>query len=488
MATAYKQKTPNNLTRDNVAPLAAGSEAAPIIESLRAQAQSILGAVFTEPLSGFTVGALGNFPYYWQNPTNLKFNHLTYGWISSNLMANTTPAQLDQSFVNLYIEALGSVSYQLSTADQAQLTKAQQNATNQQAALLNAWQSAYGSLPPATGTQQPIDVIMTTIATQWASPATTLSAIQSSKNLNALLNNMPASGKPIAPVLAQYLNALGSSISLQNATTMNTGYVQQALLAAQSPGSATGGVTTDDGITHPAYAVSTQLADILNGLQNASNQVKLEMAVSRYSQSEYQVSVSGGTGFQIPILDFFTVGIGGNASYFEDQIAISSNTVSVEMTFPGVTSVNYGPSTFDMATGQNWFWTEPITDAIKNADKDVSGFKFSPVPQIDFSENGPFGYLTGVAISTYPTVEITVTSSDYQSIAQTFQQTTSVSVSFLGIPLGSSTESTYSHSVSVNSAEQSVTITLNPPPQTVSGSAVSSTAWVLGVETNYPAA
>lgn len=469
---------------------AVSSPAAPLIESLRAQAQKILGAVFSEPLTGFTVGSLGNFPYYWQNPANLKFNHLTYDWISANLLANTSPAQLGSGngFTNLYIEALGSISYQLSTADQAQLTKAQQNATNQQAALLSAWQAAYGTIPPATATQQPIDIIMNTIATTWASPATTLSAIQSSHNLNALLNNMPASGKTIAPVLAQYLNALGSSISLQNATTMNTGYIQQALAAVQSPSSSNGGLSTDDGNENPSYAVSTQLADILNGLQDTSNAVALSLGVSRYSSSEYRVSINGSSGFEIPILDFFGLGVGANASYFEDDIATSSNTVDIQMTFPGVTSVNFGPTGYNMSTGQDWYWMEPITEAIANGTNDVSGFKFSPNPQIDFSANGPFGLLTGVAIATYPTVVISVTSSDYQSIAQTFQQSTSFEVSFLGIPLGGGSQSTYSSSVNVNSSSQTVSITLTPPPQTIAGQAVSSVAWVLGVETNYPAA
>jgi hypothetical protein len=131
---------------------------------------------------------------------------------------------------------------------------------------------------------------------------------------------------------------------------------------------------------------------------------------------------------------------------------------------------------------------EPITNAISNGTQDVSGFKFSPNPQIDFSKTGPFGYLTGAAIATYPTVAITVTGSDYQSIATTFQQSTSFSVSFLGIPLGGGSESTYSHDVKTNSSAQSVTITLTPPAQTVAGQLTKSMAWILGVETEYPAA
>lgn len=67
---------------DIPAETAVSFQAAPLIESLRAQAQKILGAVFSELLSGFTVGSLGNFPYYLKNPNNLQFNHLTYNWIT----------------------------------------------------------------------------------------------------------------------------------------------------------------------------------------------------------------------------------------------------------------------------------------------------------------------------------------------------------------------------------------------------------------------
>jgi hypothetical protein len=469
-------------------PAVPSSETTQIVESLRSQANSILGSVLSSPLQAFTVSGLGNFPYYWTNPTNLEFNNLTYGWINSNLAANTTPVEQDQTFSSYFIEALGSISYQLSASDQAALTKAQQNATNQQGALLAAWKSAYGSIPAATGTQQPIDIILNIIATTWARPATTLMAIQTSKNLFQLLNNMPASGKAIAPVLSQYLNALGSAISLQNATTMNTGYVQQALSNVQTPSATNGGLTTDDGVIHPAYAVATQLSDIINGLSASGNAATLNMSVQRTSATQYTVSVNGGTSFQIPILDFFSVGVSSSASYFQDQIATSSNTISITMKFTGITLVNFGPVPFDLSTGLNWYWTLPITQAIANGSSGVSGFVFSPNPNLDFSTSGPFGYITGVAISNYPSVSITVSGSNYESIQKTFQSQTSVSLSFLGIPLGGGSVSTYSNSVSTDASNQSVTITLDPPPELVAGTSTSSVGWVLGVQTQYPGA
>ena len=130
----------------------------------------------------------------------------------------------------------------------------------------------------------------------------------------------------------------------------------------------------------------------------------------------------------------------------------------------------------------------PILDAIKNQGKDVSGYQFAPSPGIDFSNNGPFGLLQGVAIANYPSATIVIKSSSYQSIQTTFQQTVSVGISFLGIPLGSATESTYSHSASSSSTDSTVTIVLNPPPNMVAGTNTSAMGWILGAQTNYPAA
>ena len=131
---------------------------------------------------------------------------------------------------------------------------------------------------------------------------------------------------------------------------------------------------------------------------------------------------------------------------------------------------------------------EPILEAIKNGDQDVSGFKFSPKPNIDFGSSGPFALMQGVAIANYPTITITVKSSDYKSIATTMQETTKLTLSFLGIPLGSATESQYQHHVTTDESHGSVTITLSPPPNLVAGTSLDSQGWILGVQTDYPAA
>lgn len=464
-------------------------DAAPIIKALTAEANAILQGILGETLVPFSPGALGLFPYYWQNPADPDlFNATTYNWIQANLRAATNPVQLDQSFINYFIRALSCVVYKLSSADKVKLAKAKNNAINQQMAFLNAWKATFGSIPPPNPPLEPIDEILNTIATTWATPPVTLKEIQSSDNLQKLLNTAPASGQTLFPYLSAYLDALGDALHLEDVKSMNNSYVAKALAAARNPTAENGGIVTDNNNKiEPAYAVSTSLSDILNGLQSSST-VTIEMQISRTSKSQVTINIQGQPGFDMPIDDFFDLSVDSSFSYFSDTIATSDNKVAIKMDFSGVTLVNYGPVTFNMPTLQYWYWTEPIQDAINNGDQDVSGFKFDPAPGIDFSNNGPFGYLTGVAISNYPSITITVESSQFKSIETTIQQTTSVGLSFLGIPLGGGSESTYSHSASSNSSESTVTITLVPPPPNVGGNVEDGRGWVLGVQTLFPVA
>jgi len=458
-----------------------------IINQLKAKAASILGSVLgTSKLHSFNVGSKGNMPYYWQDPRNLEFNEKSYNWINSNLKADTTPTQLDQNFTNIYIDVLSKVNYSLSKADQAKLNHAKEDATDQQGAVLMAWKSAFGSFPDGDG--QPIDNIASQIASNWAKPSTTLQDIQQSININALLNNVPASGKTVVPVFVNWLNAIGESISLENNVTMNNAYLARALAAAQSPTDSNGGLKLNNNDVVPSYGISTSLASILNGLKDESNTATMSMTVKRSTESEFTVKVEGEASFSIPVLDLFTINVGGNASYFKSDIATTDNETTVEMSFPGVTLINFGPSDFTKSPSKNWYWMKPITDAISNESDDVSGFKFSPEPQVDFSDSGNFGFLIGTVISNYPSVKITVKSASYDRIQTTFEQSASVGVSFLGIPLGiGGSESTYSNKVTTNSSDSTVTITLNPPPELVAGASTDSVGWILGVQTSYPA-
>ncbi len=438
----------------------------------------------------FTTGAKGNFPYYWQSPQNLEFNAKTYAWIESNLKANTSPVQLGQIFTNLYIQALSSVSYSLSTSDQAKLAQNTANTINQQGALLSAWRDAFGSIPKGTGTQQPIDLVLQEITHGWALPPTTLERLQNSLDLQQSLNKIPSSGRSVLPALSNYLSAIDNSISLINATTMNNGYLSRALAAAQNPSLDNGALTISDGWTVPAYAVATPLPQILRDLNATPDAAapRLKMSVGRSFAADYSVAINGGRSIDIAAADFLTIATDRSSNLFHDAIVDRSKSTEVEVAFNGTATVYFGPVAFSMPLLKNWFWTDPIEQAVKNAGQDVSGFKFSPVPQIDFSPSGPFGLVTGVVISRNPSLSISAESGNYKAIAQDMESAQSVRLKFLGRPMGSRGEdSDYTISTKIDATASTVKLDFEQSP-TASEDTMDSTAFVLGVQTSFPAA
>lgn len=459
-----------------------------IIDALKEQARQIVSSSLgTAQLEAFDVTGAGNFPYYWQDPNNLKFNAKTYGWIAAGLEPKQRPFELGSTFVDTYRRALSSVVYTLSKDDQAKLNAATSNAKNQQVVLLQAWQQAYGALPAGP---TPLDGIVKTILTDWTAKGASVSLddLRNATNLRRLLPNTPPVGEPILSPLALWLNAVGGAVGLQNATTMNAAYVARALDATQSPTSDNGGLPLNTGKLVPAYSIATALPDILNQLANDNQVITLEMTVTRSTEDQFDVSVSGGAKFSIPVLDFLSLNVGGNASYFKSTLATTGTSTVVKMTFPGVTLVNFAPAAFVANTGNNWYWVDPIVEALSNGNRDVSGYKFSPAPGIDFTSQGPFGFLQGVVVSRFPTIQITTTTSDYKNVQSTFQQSVSLGISFLGIPLGfNGSESTYSHSAQIDASSSTVSITLAPPKQLVGVAETDALAWVLGVLPKYPA-
>lgn len=334
----------------------------------------------------------------------------------------------------------------------------------------------------------PLDEIAREISTKWADPETTLNDIQRSVNINKLLNKVPASGQSIVPIFVNWLNALGSSLSLQSNVTANSAYLKKVLDNIQDSNEKNGGMKLSDDSIVPAYEVAQGVAQIQNGLKGSSA-VKVKMTVKRTTESELQIGIVGGADFSIPVLDFLTLNVGGNLSYFQNDIATTSNETTVEMDYTGVTLVQFGPVDFSQSSMKNWFWMAPIREAIANGTKDVSGFKFAPKPKVDFSVKGPFGYVTGAAISNFPNITITVKSSNYEQIRAKFEQSASVGINFLGIPMRiGSQESSYSNTVNTDASASTVTITLSPPKQLIAGNVTDSEGWILGVLTEYPAA
>jgi len=133
-----------------------------------------------------------------------------------------------------------------------------------------------------------------------------------------------------------------------------------------------------------------------------------------------------------------------------------------------------------------WFWKEPLIEAVQNGNKDITGFKFSPIPLIDFSKNGPYGFLTAVAISNFPNIYLRLPENEYKSIADPVRGFAG-EIKLMGNAMkGEASPIQFKCKTKVNKANRTVDILLNPDPEHIPS--IDSRAWVHGVLVDYPVA
>lgn len=456
----------------------------------------------------FSVGQQGNFPYYWQDPSNLSFNARTYKWISSGVKIKSQAVSLNGVFINRYLQMISKINYVLSTSDQVRLNEIYQRSSNEQRRLLVAWKQVFGSIPRAVDGVQPITQILGKITTEWADPATNISALRKANDFRETLNKVPEGAGEIVTKLGKFLAATEDQSELLEKVVRNNGDLARAIEAIQTPDAANGAIVTSLHQMQPAINILTDVDDIEAGLANTNPSSEIELSfqshVDAYGDVNFKLA-----GKTIPdlapaeLLSIETVDkmddnaqretseTGGSE---DDPFATETTRAAIGVTasaqseisfsFSGATVVEFEIPAFEAETGKNWYWLQPLLDAQANCEADVSGFKFGHEPKIDFSEDGQFGFVKSVIISRLPSIKVITTEEHVKKLKQEFDQTNGRSLNALGQNLGQIEEKGgYSAAFHDGAAEQLI---LSPPPQKYAKPNMASRAFVLGCEVVFP--
>lgn len=488
------------------------SEAMGIIDALRDGANKLLSSTLQGKLVSYQSGNQGMFPYTLTTSASTYLNGLTYDWISSGVTprkAADGAVQLDGVFTTRYTQLWNSIDWMMSAEDEQRYNQAQANARDEGTQLWQTYNASVGGTPKADGSgnwpvisgNNPITQATAIILGQWASPPLpSLEPIISSPNPVALFNKAPFGADQVIPKLVQYLSATQGTLNLTNAQTQASFLRNQIKLNVQQPSDKNGGIqtTSSNGQYVPNYQVNQSYEQIKATLGNTGSEVKLQATVKRADSSHFSVNVSGSAGFVIPFASFFTLGFGGSANYFKEEITSSSESIDMTFRFQGVGSVTFGPKNFlpSSSPTQYWYDPDPIREAAKFAaagDTNINnlkntGWHFTSSTPPDVSALSSNGYVNLIAVSKAPIVEIVVHGERAKQINEKFQQQTSTSVSFLGINLGFGVkESTSSSKSHYDASSQTTTITITPPPEPAdTASQAKWRAWILGCQSSFP--
>lgn len=463
-------------------------------QELSAQAQSTV----TKNLNINTMlpvdeGGLGDFPWFWNNGG--VFNQKTYSWLNNVWRYNADGyVETDGSeFTTDFFNVIMGTSYFLSTQDQATLNQA----VNTNATIVNSvigdWISAFGPIPSENTTPVMKLSFITSKIVAWGASGLTLGMLRSNPDPMSLLANRPSGSETVINDFMTYLSNTSSVENIQAAVlSYNNQLIDLRRNLQPAPSAASPGwmQTVDDNGTNaivPTININQSTATIQNALYPSAGSgasFSVVMGVQKIDQNTVQVTASGGIGGQGSIGWFGLYG-GASASYnmfsFDEQV----QSLSVKMTFNGVTKVTPIPAPYDISSRSGWWNPKPIKDAV-NFDPTKGGYKFNLDPGYNFGTNGTFGLISNVVISQQPTFELTYTKANFSKFQQVFQQQSSWGISFLGIPLAGGSQSYYHSELKEDATAGTITITMTPPVGPAPVPTLDQLAYVIGAQILWP--
>ena len=448
-------------------------------DRLRASFMSTPKFVIPADFEPFSAGELGNFPYYWEDPMNLRFNALTYEWIGSGLKHCARPIQLDGVFTNRFMGALLSISYGLSTTDQQKLTASQAAITESQHNLLLAWQEAFGTLPTDLAGNPPINLIMEEVVVNWANPPVTLQKILKKQDVRSVLNKVPDRAEPVLCPLRQYLTNIGKDLPLLNSVAYNNGLLRRALAALQSPVTENGALLLNNGNFVPAFTILTPVADIVEGLTTTapSRTARLKLTLTPQAGDGVSLSINDGQNVAIEGEKLLTLSDREGGQVYTSGLPAGGQQSTISAEFTGVTTVIFGPVSFSPTTYQHWFWTDPITEALRIGQSDETGFRFAPALPSGLSVGG-LSCLTGLLISNNPAITVVTNAQIAEHTANVINSGNVGDLCFIGRNISAHTP--YSAMLGAEATSDGVALRLQPKSNFVPST--SSRAFVLAAK------
>lgn len=383
----------------------------------------------------------------------------------------------DQSFSQFYFKILQNTVYKLSAADTKTMNDALTAAQGQQQSVIGTFENDFGSITAEA------------ITTSKCVPANKIGYIMSFVNTTygGDVTKVPFSDFRVA--YQQWKNIAAPAVAISQTQTTALARLQAAMNNVQNPGSGNGGLQTGTSSYAVGYTGLPATMSIINGLQTPSNQISISCTLSQFSSSSANFQVEGQAGFTIP-LDFVRISVGGSAQYSLQEFSSFSQSISMNLTYTGVTTIGAAPAVLSLDNTTGWYDGSIVQEIVAKTGQDVTGFQLTSSEINVASTFGPgkaFARAKTLVLSQSPVVKMIFHKANANQVQKFFHEQSSVSANLFGfIPLGSVSQSYTVSSVQADSASGDVTVTFGPVVQTGTVPAEQQTCYIMGGVIQYP--
>ena len=306
------------------------------------------------------------------------------------------------------------------------------------------------------------------------------------------LSNIPDSMNALRIAIASYKSIAAESYALHNKFYSATALLNAAQTNVIKPSATNGGMETSTGEYYVGYTPDKlpTANQLIGGLSTDGNAIEVELSLSNFSSKSSDLSISGKTGFTIPIEDILDITIGGSASYNVSKYASSSTDITMNMQYKGVTFFPSMPSVLSTDLTSGWYAINVLKEVVQNTGKDRTGYKFTgteyKVSDI-FGDGKIFSRLKTFVISQQPVIKMTVSGAKASQIKTDLKVGASIDLKLFDLfSIGSASANYSVTNIDDKSVSGSVTVTFGPPNISGTTPIQNQIAYVLGGVPSYP--
>ena len=485
------------------------SQSESFFSELLEQAIDQLGSQLSAEFYPLQRPAQGDFP--WRHTRggdglqNLETQNFVSGLITPGQVTETAQLMAPGSFTNSYVQLLSNLTYQLNNEDRAKLQAAADNAELEGETVVTNYQNNFGPITEeqlqeaavATRLDYIIGFIM---GQQWSgrNPPLTYREMLEAPRLRDLLPRMPASGNQAVTDVINYLSLQQEVVDLQSQEQQGNYVLRSLRNNAQFPNAGRGGIQTFDPTNgavsdgfNVSYEVSPTTQMINNELMDPDRVITVGLTTSESTQDTVSVNVGvrGSIAAANPYLRFQT---NGGVNYDMARSQGTSTQATVSFRYEGFSVVSVQPRAWQITTNEGFYYGNPISQAVQNQGRDVSGFHFISAPSFDLEtigNGGTFGHIEQILISNPPTVEITYTNANFSQFQSVFDQGVSGNLTLFGIiNLGNFSQGSHRGTLRKGSDNSTFTVSFGPSPEVTSVPLNQQTAHVIGIGVRNPGA
>jgi hypothetical protein len=440
------------------------------------QLANLLGAQLDGPFRliryppGFNYNVQYGASAYWNPKTFALIDQLC------SLGDDGTAAMTGASFSGLFAQVMGSTGYGLSTADTAAAQTATDNFETLEGAMIESFERNFGRVSKKQ------------ISASGAKPPTKTGYI-----MDYVAKNFPGVPAAIPPAYADFAvrhsRWLSAGAQLEHSAAVQQTAEDSIVAAAAhvtAPDASNGGMQTDAATVIPAWRGLPDPNTIVASLSDPARTATLQFVLKSDATNALRLTVGDKDVGALDATDL-TLRLGSTTT--QADLWTAADRIDMSVAYTGLTILRADPLELSADRKSGWFSRLILSDIATKTGKDATGFRLTDqgfdVTDL-FAPGHRLSRVQTLVISREPTVSLTFHGSGIDALATSITPAQAAEVDLGGwIGFGGAGGQAYAVQ-NVTRGQDTITLTLSPPPPVGTTPPIDQTAHLLGGVVDSP--